>query len=153
MVNVVAGKWRNGKLQAIDNHFIQQDMKQIVKTDKAPLPIGPYSQAVVANGMVFVSGQIAIDPATGQLNNGDLAAQAALVMKNLEAVLRAADSSFARVVKTSIFLAPGEDFDTVNQIYNGYFEKEYPARETVWVHALPKGVRVEISLIALVGSY
>ena len=126
-------------------------MKQIVYTPNAPEPIGPYSQAVIANGMVYLSGQVAIDPSTNEVMEGSLAEQAELVMRNLEAVLAAADSSFAQVIKTSIFLAPGEDFGTVNTIYGSRFTGDYPARETVWVNTLPKNVKVEISMIALVG--
>ena len=126
-------------------------MKQIVYTPNAPEPIGPYSQAVIANGMVYLSGQVAIDPSTNEVVEGSLAEQAELVMRNLEAVLAAADSSFAQVIKTSIFLAPGEDFGTVNTIYGSRFTGDYPARETVWVNTLPKNVKVEISMIALVG--
>lgn len=126
-------------------------MKQIVYTPKAPEPIGPYSQAVIANGMVYLSGQVAIDPATNELVDGTLEEQAELVMQNLAAVLAAAGSSFEQVIKTSIFLAPGEDFGTVNTVYGSRFTSDFPARETVWVNTLPKNVKVEISMIALVG--
>jgi 2-iminobutanoate/2-iminopropanoate deaminase len=124
--------------------------KKIIYTDKAPAPIGPYSQAVVVDHVLYISGQIAIDPATNQVIDGPLDVQARQVMKNLEAILAAAGSSFAQVIKTTIFLAPGEDFATVNSVYGGYFESEFPARETVWVHALPRNVKVEISMVALV---
>ena len=120
-----------------------------IHTPHAPAPIGPYSQAVAANGMLFISGQIAIDPATGEMLGNDLARQAEQVMRNLQAILEAAGTSFAKVAKTGIFLAPGMDFGTVNGIYNRYFEGNYPARETVWVNELPKKALVEISMIAL----
>lgn len=120
-----------------------------IHTPHAPAPIGPYSQAVAANGMLFISGQIAIAPATGEMLGNDLALQAEQVMRNLEAILEAAGTSFAKVVKTGIFLAPGMDFGTVNAIYNRYFEGNYPARETVWVNELPKKALVEISMTAL----
>jgi 2-iminobutanoate/2-iminopropanoate deaminase len=120
-----------------------------IHTPNAPAPIGPYSQAVAANGMLFISGQIAIDPATGEMLGNDLALQTEQVMRNLQAILEAAGTSFARVVKTGIFLAPGMDFGTVNGIYNRFFESNYPARETVWVNELPKKALVEISMIAL----
>jgi len=122
-----------------------------IHTDQAPAAIGPYSQAVVANGIAYLSGQIAIDPKTQELIDGDLKEQALLVMENLKAVLKAAGSDFSKVIKTSIFLAPDQDFKTVNEVYGGYFKGEYPARETVWVHSLPKNVKVEISMIAKVG--
>ncbi|MEM7039358.1 MAG: RidA family protein [Bacteroidota bacterium] len=122
--------------------------KSILLTKNAPAPIGPYSQAVVANGMLYISGQIAIDPATNELLDGDLEAQTDLVMKNLAAVLEFAGSNFRDVVKTTIFLAPDQDFATVNKVYGSYLDGNYPARETVWVHALPKNVKVEISMIA-----
>lgn len=120
-----------------------------IHTPNAPAPIGPYSQAVAANGMLFISGQIAIDPATGEMLGNDLALQTEQVMRNLQAILEAAGTSFAKVVKTGIFLAPGMDFGTVNGIYNRFFESNYPARETVWVNELPKKALVEISMIAL----
>jgi 2-iminobutanoate/2-iminopropanoate deaminase len=120
-----------------------------IYTPHAPAPIGPYSQAIAANGMLFISGQIAIDPATGEMLGNDLALQADQVMRNLQAILEAAGTTFAKVVKTGIFLAPGMDFGTVNGVYNRYFESNYPARETVWVNELPKKALVEISMIAL----
>lgn len=122
-----------------------------INTDKAPTAIGPYSQAVVANGIAYLSGQIAIDPKTQELIDGSLQEQTLLVMQNLKAVLTAAGSDFSKVIKTSIFLAPDQDFATVNEVYSNYFQGDYPARETVWVHALPKNVKVEISMIAMVG--
>jgi 2-iminobutanoate/2-iminopropanoate deaminase len=122
--------------------------KQVVSTDRAPKAIGPYSQAVRANGFVFLSGQIPLDPATGQMVEGDVVAQTKRVMLNLEAVLAAAGSSFDKVVRATIFLADLGDFAKVNEVYGGYFASEPPARATVQVAALPKGARVEIDLIA-----
>jgi 2-iminobutanoate/2-iminopropanoate deaminase len=124
-------------------------MKEIVTTAKAPQPIGPYSQAVRAGNMLFVSGQVAIDPATGEVNRGDVAEQAEQVMKNLEAVLAAAGFTFADVAKTTIFLSDMSLFTAVNQVYGKYFVANYPARETVAVAGLPLGVDVEISVIAV----
>lgn len=124
-------------------------MKKIISTTKAPGAIGPYSQAVKTGNMLFTSGQIAIDPANGELNMQDLTTETHQVMANLKAVLSAAGLGFENVVKTSIFLADMNDFAAVNEIYASYFEKDYPARETVQVAMLPKGVNVEISMIAV----
>jgi len=124
-------------------------MKKIIHTDKAPKAIGPYSQAVTANGMVYCSGQISLNPATMEIVGESAKAQAQQVMKNLGAVLEAAGSSFDKVVKTSIFLASMDDFATVNEVYGAHFTSEPPARETVAVKTLPKNVLVEISCIAL----
>lgn len=121
--------------------------KEIIRTEKAPAPIGPYNQAVSANGMLFVSGQIAINPETQELNMTDLATETRQVMSNLNAVLEAAGASFAQVIKTSIFLSDMALFPEVNQIYSEYFTGDYPARETVAVKGLPKNVNVEISMI------
>ncbi len=124
--------------------------KQIVRTDQAPTPIGPYNQAVAANGFVFCSGQIPIDPATGELKLGDVADQARLVLCNLQAVLAAAGTSLERVVKTTIFLADMGDFPTVNQVYAEFFpEATAPARSCVQAGRLPKDVGIEIEVIAL----
>ena len=124
--------------------------KQIIKTDKAPSPIGPYSQAVKANGMVFLSGQVAFDPASGELRIGDLQTETHQVMKNLAAVVEEAHITFEHVVKTSIFLSDMAHFAQVNEVYGSYFKGDYPARETVAVKQLPRGVNVEISMIAVV---
>lgn len=124
--------------------------KQIVSTDRAPAAIGPYSQAVRAGGFVFLSGQIPLDPSTGQLVEGDIEAQTEQVMKNLEAVLAAAGSSFASVVRATIYLVDLGDFARVNAVYGARFPNDPPARATVQVAALPKGARVEIDLVALV---
>jgi 2-iminobutanoate/2-iminopropanoate deaminase len=122
---------------------------EIIATEKAPKAIGPYSQAVAAGDLVFTSGQIALDPATQQLVEGDVRAQAERVMKNLEGVLEAAGCSFAQVVKTTIFLADLNDFAAVNEVYGKRFAGSPPARSTVQVAALPKGARIEIEMITL----
>ena len=123
--------------------------REIVRTDRAPTPIGPYSQAVRAGGFVFVSGQISIDAKTGQVVMDDVAGQTRRVLENVKAVLEAAGTSMDRVVKSTIFLAAIGDFAKVNEIYATYFAKEPPARSTIQAGALPKGVAVEIDVIAL----
>jgi 2-iminobutanoate/2-iminopropanoate deaminase len=124
--------------------------KQIIQTANAPAPIGPYSQAVRAGGLLFVSGQIPLDPATGELVTGSVQAEATRVMDNLAAVLSEARLTFEHVVKTTIFLSDMSLFNTVNEVYGQYFKGDYPARETVAVKGLPKGVNVEISLVAAI---
>ena len=124
-------------------------MKSIIQTNQAPAPIGPYSQAVQAGNMLFISGQIAIDPATNQLISGGIKDEAQQVMKNLEAVLKTAGFTFENVVKTSIFLSDMNLFSEVNEVYGSYFNSDFPARETVAVLGLPKNVNVEISVIAV----
>lgn len=124
--------------------------KQVIRTEKAPAPIGPYSQAVKAGGLLFVSGQVAIDPATGEMNMATLEEETRQVMKNIEAVLSEAKLTFSHVVKTTIFLSDMSLFAQVNEIYGSYFTGDYPARETVAVKGLPKGVNVEISVTASV---
>lgn len=124
-------------------------MKEIVSTDKAPGAIGPYSQAVKACGMVFCSGQIPLDPATGEFVSDDVSEQTEQVLKNLGAVLAAAGTSFANVVKTTIFLADMNDFTAVNQVYGRYFSDNKPARATVQAARLPRDAKVEIECIAL----
>ena len=124
--------------------------KKIINTDKAPAPIGPYSQAVHHKGFLFVSGQVAIDPATGNLVMDTLENETQQVMKNLHAILKEADAKFDDIVMTTIFLSDMSLFAAVNEIYGSYFEKEFPARATVAVKALPKNVNVEISVIAIV---
>ncbi|ADO76233.1 RidA family protein [Halanaerobium praevalens] len=123
--------------------------KEIIHTDQAPAAVGAYSQAVRAGNTVYLSGQIAIDPATQEIIEGGAEAQAKRVLKNLEAVLKAADCTFKDVVKAEIFLDDINDFATVNDIYAEYFTEEPPARACVEVGRLPKGVAVEISLIAV----
>ena len=122
--------------------------KKIHETKNAPAPIGPYSQAVEVGGFLFCSGQIAIDPATGELNNGTVTEQTELVMKNVGAVLEAAGYSFDNVVKTTIFLTDMADFPAVNEVYGRYFKSAPPARSTVAVAGLPRGVKVEIEVVA-----
>ena len=124
-------------------------MKQAVKTTSAPAAIGPYSQAIVANGWVFVSGQIPLDPQTNQLVEGDIAAQTHRVLNNLQAVLAAAGSSLEKAVKTTVFLADMADFGRMNEVYATYFKDSPPARATVQAARLPRDVRVEIDVIAL----
>jgi len=123
--------------------------KEIIETPKAPAPIGPYNQAVKANGFLFVSGQVALVPGTGELNNYNIETEATQVMQNLEAILAEAGLNFDAVVKTTIFLSDMGLFAQVNEVYGRYFTSDYPARETVAVKTLPKSVNVEISVIAV----
>jgi 2-iminobutanoate/2-iminopropanoate deaminase len=123
-------------------------MKQPFSSDHAPKAIGPYSQAVRAGQLLFVSGQIPLDPANGQMVGGDVAAQARRVLDNVRAILEAANRSLADVVRTTIFLADMNDFAAVNEVYGRYFTEPYPARATVQVARLPKDARVEIDVIA-----
>ena len=122
--------------------------KEIVSSDQAPRAIGPYSQAVKACKLVFLSGQIPLDPATGELVAGTIEDQTARVMENLKAVLAACRLSLADIVKTTIFLTDMADFAKVNAVYGSYFSQQPPARSTVQVAALPKGARVEIEAVA-----
>ena len=124
-------------------------MKTIINTVNAPAPIGPYSQAVVTGNLLFVSGQIPMDPATGEIISADIKAEAKQVMENLKAILTEAGSGFDHIIKTTIFLTDMQTFAQVNEVYGSYFTADFPARETVQVSALPKGVNVEISVIAL----
>jgi 2-iminobutanoate/2-iminopropanoate deaminase len=125
-------------------------MNEVVSTDKAPGAIGPYSQAIKANGMVFCSGQIPIDPATGNFVSDDVAEQTVQVFKNLQAVLEAAGSGFEKVVKTTVFLADMNDFAAMNEVYGRYFTDNKPARATVQAARLPRDAKVEIECIALI---
>lgn len=125
--------------------------KEAVHTDAAPAAVGPYSQAVKAGELVICSGQIPLDPATGELVTGDIQAQTHQVMKNLQAVLEASGSSFAQAVRFTIFLTDLGDFAAVNEVYASYLAEPYPARACVQVSALPKGVDVEIDAIAICG--
>jgi 2-iminobutanoate/2-iminopropanoate deaminase len=126
-------------------------MKKIIKTPNAPLPIGPYNQATVCGGMVYASGQIALDPATGQLVQDTLEAETHQVLRNVQAVLEAAGSCLENVVKSTVFIKDMHQFGRINAVYAEYFaEATAPARETVEVAALPKFVNVEISVIAFV---
>lgn len=125
-------------------------MKKIITTTKAPAPIGPYNQAILSGNTLYTSGQIAINPETGDLILNDIETQTKQVMANLEAILEAAGMTFENVIKSSIFITNMDDFSTINSIYGSYFnETTAPARETVQVARLPKNVNVEISVIAV----
>jgi 2-iminobutanoate/2-iminopropanoate deaminase len=124
-------------------------MKEVVATPNAPAAIGPYSQAIKANGLLFASGQIPFDPATGQIVAGDIAVQTERVLRNLEAVLTAADSSLERVVRTTVYMKNLGDFVAMNEVYGRFFKASPPARSTVEVARLPRDVQVEIDVIAL----
>jgi 2-iminobutanoate/2-iminopropanoate deaminase len=126
-------------------------MSQVIATEHAPRAIGPYSQAVLANGFVFLSGQLPLDPATNQLVEGDVAVQTARVLENLKTVLEAAGSSLEKVVKTTVFLRDMADFPRMNEVYARFFAVNPPARSTVQVARLPRDVSVEIDAIALAG--
>ena len=123
--------------------------KQIIITPDAPAPIGPYNQATLSGNMLFISGQICIDPVSGELKNKDIQEETHQVMKNLKAILAAAEMNFGHVLKTTIFITDMHQFGAVNEVYGKYFENDFPARETVQVSALPKFVNVEISMIAV----
>lgn len=125
--------------------------KKIHETKEAPAPIGPYSQAVEAGGFLFCSGQIALDASTGQVLQGSVAEQAELVMKNVAAVLKVAGLGFENVVKSTIFLTDMSDFPAVNEVYGRFFQTAPPARSTVAVAGLPKGVKVEVEVVAYRG--
>ena len=124
--------------------------KQIIQSSKVPTPIGPYSQAVIANGFLFASGQVAFNPATGELVLTDIQAETRQVMENIKAILEEAKLSFANVVKTSIFLSDMQLFAQVNEVYGSYFTANFPARETVAVKTLPRNVNIEISITAVI---
>ncbi|HEY4149990.1 MAG TPA: Rid family detoxifying hydrolase [Chitinophagaceae bacterium] len=122
--------------------------KQLINTPGAPAPIGPYNQAIKAGGLLFISGQVAINPATGNIDATDAIGETHQVMHNLKAILSQAGMNFSHVVKTTIFLSDMSLFATVNEVYGKYFSSDFPARETVAVKGLPKNVNVEISMIA-----
>lgn len=124
-------------------------MLKVVSTDRAPQAVGPYSQAVIANGFIFVSGQIAIDPRDGQIVSGDTATQTRRVLENLAAVLESENTDLASVVKTTVYLKNMNDFEAMNRVYAEFFHTNKPARATVEVSRLPKDVAVEIDAIAL----
>ncbi|MBZ4645112.1 MAG: putative endoribonuclease [Clostridia bacterium] len=128
----------------------QNTIKQVVSTDKAPAAIGPYSQAIKVGNMVFTSGQIPISPATGEVIQGDIKAQARQVLDNLQEVLKAAGTSMGNVVKTTVFLKDMNDFTAVNEVYAQYFTGSYPARSCIQVAKLPRDVGVEIEAVALI---
>ena len=127
-------------------------MREIIRTERAPQAIGPYSQAVRAAGFVFASGQIPIDPATGEFVSGGVAEQTEQVLRNLSAVLEAAGTNLESVVKTTVFLADMNDFAAMNEVYGRYFKEDAPARATVEAARLPRDARVEIEAIAICGK-
>jgi 2-iminobutanoate/2-iminopropanoate deaminase len=122
--------------------------KQVIETPAAPAPIGPYSQAIIIGKLIFVSGQIAIDPSTGNLIKGEIKTETNQVMENIKTILASGGADFSQVVKTTIYLADMNQFSAVNEIYGYYFSGNFPARETVQVAALPMKANVEISMIA-----
>ena len=124
---------------------------RVVKTAQAPAAIGPYSQGIVAGGFLFISGQIPLDPATGQMVSGDMGAQVTQVLENLKAILEAAGSGLGAVVRTTVYLADLNEYSKMNDVYGRYFTADPPARSTVGVAALPRGARVEIDVIARLG--
>jgi len=124
-------------------------MKTVINSNNAPAPIGPYSQAIIAGDFIFLSGQVAIIPATGELATADIKTETKQVMENIKAVLTEAGIDFSHIVKTTIFLKDMASFADVNEVYGSYFTAQYPARETVAVAGLPKNVNVEISVTAL----
>ncbi|HZH36603.1 MAG TPA: RidA family protein [Flavisolibacter sp.] len=123
--------------------------KKIINTKNAPAPIGPYNQAVLVNGTLYISGQVCIDPQSGNLKNRDIEDETHQVMQNLKAILTEAGMTFGNVVKTTIFITDMNQFSAINEIYGKYFSGNFPARETVQVSALPKFVNIEISMIAV----
>jgi 2-iminobutanoate/2-iminopropanoate deaminase len=123
-------------------------MRKVVQTDTAPKPIGPYSQAVIEGNFIFVSGQGCINPSTGQLERGDARAETKRVFENIKAILAAAGSSLAKVVKCNVYLRDINDFQAMNEVYATYFEAPYPARTTIQAGALPAGIAVEIEVVA-----
>jgi len=127
----------------------EADVREVIATDRGPKAIGPYSQAIRANGFVFVSGQIPLDPETQQLVSGGVQAQTERVLENLKGIVEAAGSSLDRVVRTTVFLADMTEFAAMNEVYGRYFRSQPPARSTVQVARLPRDVRVEIDVIAL----
>jgi 2-iminobutanoate/2-iminopropanoate deaminase len=144
LLSVFAGNLFNGISLKVKLNF----MKTIINTTNAPAPIGPYSQAVVAGGFLFASGQVAINPESGELNMSSIAEETHQVMRNIKAVLIEANYEFAHIIKTTIFLSDMSLFAQVNEVYGAYFSSAFPARETVAVKGLPKGVNVEISITA-----
>ncbi|MBI5681857.1 MAG: RidA family protein [Deltaproteobacteria bacterium] len=124
-------------------------MKKIIRTDNAPAAIGPYSQGVIANGFIFLSGQIPIDHESGEVFKGTIAEQTRLVLRNIEAILNAGNSSLGDVVKTTVYITDINRFSEMNSVYGEFFKEPYPARATIEVSKLPKGVDVEIDVIAV----
>ena len=129
--------------------YIRVMEKRVINTKNAPAPIGPYNQAIIVNGAMYISGQICIEPSTGNLKNRDIQDETHQVMQNLKSILAEAGMSFSNVVKTTIFITDMNQFSEINEIYGKYFTGDFPARETVQVSALPKFVNVEISMIAV----
>ena len=125
--------------------------REVVKTDSAPSAIGPYSQGIRAAGLLFVSGQIPLDPATGEMVSGDIAAQVRRVLENLKGILQAGGSGLDRVLRITVYLSDLGEFPQMNEVYREYFADRPPARSTIGVAALPRGARVEIDAIALLG--
>ncbi|PYT46611.1 MAG: reactive intermediate/imine deaminase [Acidobacteria bacterium] len=124
-------------------------MRDVVLTDRGPKPIGPYSQAIRANGLLFISGQVALDPKTGEMTEADIRKQTERVLENVRGIVEAAGSKMTHVVKTTVFLKDMNDFGTMNEVYAGYFTSTPPARSTVQVSRLPKDALVEIEVIAM----
>jgi len=124
-------------------------MKRIINTTQAPKPIGPYSQAIMANDTLYVSGQISVNPISGKIDSTDIELQTKQVMENIKAILKEAGMNFNNVVKTSIFIMDMANFSKINAVYGSYFTSDFPARETVQVAKLPLGADVEISVIAV----
>jgi 2-iminobutanoate/2-iminopropanoate deaminase len=124
-------------------------MRDVVLTDRGPKPIGPYSQAIRANGLLFISGQVALDPKTGEMAEADIRKQTERVLENVRGIVEAAGSKMTHVVKTTVFLKDMNDFGTMNEVYAGYFTSTPPARSTVQVSRLPKDALVEIEVIAM----
>ena len=143
---LVEGKFRNFIL--FEYHIME---KIVITTPNAPAPIGPYNQAIYAGNLLFISGQVALKPGSGDLANSDIIEETHQVMQNLKSILAEANMSFNNVVKTTIFLSDMDLFGKVNEIYGKYFDSDFPARETVAVKGLPKNVNVEISMIACQG--
>jgi 2-iminobutanoate/2-iminopropanoate deaminase len=139
------------KLSSVIN-FGRKLMKKAIHTDKAPKAIGPYSQGIVGNGFVFVSGQIPLDPSTGSIAGTTIEEQTHQVLKNIKAILEAAGSSMSEVVKATVYLSDMDDFSKMNEIYSQYFPEPYPARAAFQVVRLPRGVKIEIEVIALAGA-
>ncbi|HQU56249.1 MAG: RidA family protein [Chitinophagaceae bacterium] len=123
--------------------------KKIIKTTAAPAPIGPYNQAILVDQTLYISGQICIDPSSGNLKNDNIEEETKQVMQNLKAILQEAEMDFSHVIKSSIFISDMHQFSVINEIYGSYFSSDFPVRETVQVAALPKFVNVEISMIAM----
>ncbi len=138
--------WKSRRLRAGKK---EARMKEVIKTDKAPQAIGPYSQGIMANGLIFVSGQIPLNPSTGEMVSGSIQDQAKQVFENLKAILEAAGSSLDQVVKTTVFLQDMNDFAAMNEVYASYFKPPFPARSTIQVGRLPRDARVEIEAVAL----